>query len=371
MHGATHLGRAVRDIWNRYKRRAPDTPPPTPRPHKRQRVAQPPARRHTGHQGIIKSPSNGESNSSGSHVRRHTKKDKVPPFLNPTIVQCDTMGSLAAGTNSQDSGVTFLSFYGSTSAVNLGFPNANADIYSLWEIAQKDYGNRGFGASIPGGALGNVEFPVASIGPSNTGHKLHIHGVKTENIFTNDTSLDCMIYIYDLASKNTSATYYDPKTAWIRGVDQEEDALTLDVSDYGSIPTRYKGFNQFWKVLKLTKVELAAGRSHIHRYNYSLNKTIDTNVFYNNQVIAGVTRSQLIIVKGIQIVSATATPGTPIGPAPSKIFYKVQNVYKVTPFYAAPKKSLLFENISGSVGIAAVQQIDELTGLVQNPAVSA
>lgn len=118
--------------------------------------------------------------------------------------------------------------------------------------------------------------------------------------FTNQAPTSVEFEIYDLMCKATSTTYQDPKDLWEQGIDdinQGASSATTALQPF-SVPTTSKAFNIAWKILNVTKVELAAGRTHEHKFVKKLNIPIDTQYSNTYSQIKGVTHNQLIVIRG-------------------------------------------------------------------------
>lgn len=352
VRAGTHAGRVIHDLYQRYKRQRQETTPP--RSAKRPKSAH--KRGHAlvyrkGSEGFIVTPSAGESHSNGFHGRK--KKATLPPGSQPTTVICDILIERTWLSNLQLSYESVFSFFGNNTFTTnpTSLNSANADVLQLNALSRRD--------------LANSSNPI--LGQYDKGRKLFIHSVSTETVFTNDASSDIQIFIYDLVSKTTRTAdfngNYTPNLLWAEGASAESDFASLSITQIGRLPTQNKIFNMAWKVMKLTRVELSAGRTHVHNFLFSPQVMVDLQYFNTNAVVRGISTTQLIIVHGCNLVSATTTAGSNIGVAPGVLFSKTTCKYKVTPIDVPPKKVFLFENCNQQLTVGQTSEMNEETAV--------
>lgn len=301
--------------------------------------------------GFITSPSAGESHSSGFYGRKHRHNS-----LEMTTVICDVLRTDAFNSNAQTPFETVFGFWGNNTFTTnpTTLTNANADVLQLNAFARRDAANTASTAPI--------------LGEFDKGRQLFVHSCKSESIFTNDGSTDIQIYIYDLVSKVTRTSDYNgfvsPLQLWAEGITAERDfapAASGTVAVLGRLPTQTKIFNMGWKTMKLTKVELSAGRTHVHRFNFSPQMVVDMQYFNTNAVVKGVSCAQLVIVHGTNLVSAIGSIGANIGVSPGLLYSKTTAKYQVTPLVQPPKKIFVFENATANVSIVLTSEMNEET----------
>lgn len=141
--------------------------------------------------------------------------------------------------------------------------------------------------------------------------KILLKSVTANLVLTNEAPGACEIDIWDLICNCSTSSYATPTSQWVQGLVDEEGPATDTVNMLYSIPTMTKRFNLNWKVIKRTRLELGAGRSHRHTCYYRPNIIIDSQYANTFQMIKGVTRAIMVTVKGLPSdTSNTYTVGT-------------------------------------------------------------
>jgi len=131
------------------------------------------------------------------------------------------------------------------------------------------------------------------------------------NQFPTTTEVD----IYDLVSKVTvnEAGYIAPQSAWNQGTTDmnANNPAYNSTTNLGANPMASKDFNIRWKIIKKTRLKLPGGKEHIHLWNYTANRIIDTEYFANNYVVKGLTHTIMVVARGsIGDSAQTAAAGT-------------------------------------------------------------
>lgn len=144
--------------------------------------------------------------------------------------------------------------------------------------------------------------------------KMIIRGLKAEISLVNSSSTNSALTIYDCicrkdcsVSANSSAV-----NAWGTGVDSAGGSAT-DYQTIGSIPEESVTFNEFYKVVQRTRINLAPGELHRHEIYYSPEKVLSglylTNVPYG---IAGITTHTMFVHHGMPAHDSTTTTNVTI-----------------------------------------------------------
>lgn len=130
--------------------------------------------------------------------------------------------------------------------------------------------------------------------------KMLVERMSMATTFTNQAPTSVEFDIYDLQAKITNQGLLSPITEWESGLDDANQGLSSATTIYLPyvLPTSSKKFNIAWKVVGKQTVELAAGRSHEHKFMKSVNIPIDSEYPQNYEMIKGVTCHQLIVIKG-------------------------------------------------------------------------
>lgn len=143
----------------------------------------------------------------------------------------------------------------------------------------------------------------------NASIKLYAESLISNLELSNQSVAACTLDIYDCVAKVSSnnATFYGPTLCWNRGI-LEEDFTSGNILGGGiytgtslfpyAVPTTSRMFNQYWKIVKRTTVEMDEGTSHSHVFNFSPHKIIDTQDFNQNPMIKGLTCCHFIVARG-------------------------------------------------------------------------
>lgn len=238
---------------------------------------------------IIRSPSFGVSHSSFSFGKgRYPKSFKM--ISAPETI--DTIGSGGATTT----GVTGLQLV----------QTLNSHLYSS-ELSTLSLQNmQYFGA--PTG-LGNL----ATAGM--TSYKLGIDMAQSKTMITNCEGQSCTVFLYDCIAKRDSTTFPDAPTCWTQGLSDTLKGTSLvytaGTTMPGAVPTSSKFFNQHWRVLKRTMVEIGPGRTHEHLFKHRVNRVIDTELIRGTNTLKGLTTQTFFVAYGVPCDSlATNAVGT-------------------------------------------------------------
>lgn len=117
-------------------------------------------------------------------------------------------------------------------------------------------------------------------GSSATSSKIYHKRMAGELLITNQTNDVSVIKIYDcVARRDLSAAmtnYNDPWTAWVYGSTVSDVPSGSNSSQVvGSSPFQTSAFTEFYKVLKITEVDLHSGGHHRHKVTISPNRTFN------------------------------------------------------------------------------------------------
>lgn len=170
-------------------------------------------------------------------------------------------------------------------------------------------------------------------------YKCFIEGASQTILFTNQAPTSVNFEIYDLVAKVTS-DYKDPAAVWEAGADNIEIAGgTFPKIQYPyAKPTISKAFNCAWKIKKVTKVELAAGRSHEHLHMSKINKIVDTEYAYQFGMLKDVTTVTMIVLRGgLGDNQNNRGPGT-VGYTVSKLICAYKTAYKMRILQDTPRQ---------------------------------
>lgn len=307
---------------------------------------------HNKSMKIIRSPTNGESYST---TAVSNSKYSVKNAGEPTWVRCNQLFDILADSNEQAVNNLFEAFYGQITTPGLLFTSANATVNQLFIQANLDQSNL------------SVELDA---GDKTQGRKVYCEYLHSETLLTNATNMDTEIIIYDVvANQNRDVdgeASFSPYDVWEGAMEMVENDQFRNITKMDEIPTKHTYFNYVWKTVGCHRVHLSAGRTHVHKFKYDINRLVDLQIASKGRLIRGVSCSTLIITRGIQAVSGSTgiTEQICIGTNPTRVYGKVTNEYKVRPVYAVPKKYLVYDNTLLFVEPASVDLINQFTGAV-------
>lgn len=151
--------------------------------------------------------------------------------------------------------------------------------------------------------------------------RLIFEGSKRDSMYTNASDFPCFVTILDLVFKKDipqAGTNYAPAELWKRGYDDLQKSSTGPPSYPAGVPQEYPfmyptnsaEFNKYWKVCKVTRVQMAAGRTHRHVYEHKQGRIIKHDEIQqairltDNGYWKDVTTSVLVLVNGVPVVNS-------------------------------------------------------------------
>lgn len=146
-------------------------------------------------------------------------------------------------------------------------------------------------------------------------------GYKTERIlyksclaeyaYTNSTNAVCRMLLFDIVPRtdiyNTSGDANSPVNAWSDGFSDEISGGTGGQAQIvGAMPFASVKFCHFFKVLKITNINLAPGQMHVHRVKHTPNKIINNEVLSQGNVssLRGLTLHHMGVFYGQPVLDA-------------------------------------------------------------------
>lgn len=223
-----------------------------------------------------------------------------------------------------------------------------------------------------------TSFPVATcadlavmatdvkVGTTSIAVSFLLEKVKQTISFTNSSTYQGIFTLYDCELRRdvyTGTNPVTPQAAWINGIVDELAAGAA--TNVGNKPYMSDLFNQFYKVIKTTNVELQPGANHVHTTIHKVNKKIHNEVVANVTTgMAGVTTfTMMVLASGPAHDSTTKTfvslPGIGID-CVNTIAYDYKQLLNNTTFYKKTNNLTTF-----AVG---PEVINEELGELQNAA---
>lgn len=149
-------------------------------------------------------------------------------------------------------------------------------------------------------------FPVLST-TTSTNLKMYIQNCNIKVDLTNCSQLDGIIEIYDCMSKQSADDLNGPTQDWFDGIADEvaPGFGAASSATVGYTPTQVKQFNIKWKVVKRTKVYMAGGQTHLHTFNFNVNRMVDMAYLNQVVVIKGITYASFVVFRGQPVTDGT------------------------------------------------------------------
>lgn len=130
----------------------------------------------------------------------------------------------------------------------------------------------------------------------------------------NQTNTNCKLTLYDISVKRNafSSTYDTPIEAWDKGYLDMNAALTSHSKEVGATPFKSPEFRLYFKVQKVTTMNLEPGMEHEHTVIQRLNRRVTSTEFANRGstfYFKNLTHFTLAVFHG-SLVHESATPAT-------------------------------------------------------------
>lgn len=196
--------------------------------------------------------------------------------------------------------------------------------------------------------------------------KLYLKSCNSEMMITNQTNDVVNITLYDVVARRdltgnsaNEALYITPDLAWQQGC---IDAGASSVySTVGSTPFQTPGFTEFFKIRKITHVDLHSGGHHRHRQIYDsrcmFSNEIVTELASSGGVLGGRSAFTLVVAHGFPVNSTgTSTVSTASG----KIVWAQKLQYEYMPF--TTQRTIITQTDNLPV-LATESFINDLTGV--------
>lgn len=161
----------------------------------------------------------------------------------------------------------------------------------------------------------------------NETRRLLFESYNRKIMYTNASSASAVLDLYDIVCKNDCDIFAND--AWTAGVAMETSipAGTPPVNVLGIKPWHSQRFNEFFKVVKKTTVNLTAGASHQHNVSLKLNVIMKEQRARENVCYRGITHATIAVVKGVPVCDDGDVPRL-VSTAPIKIDIVVETSSK-------------------------------------------
>lgn len=221
-------------------------------------------------------------------------------------------GVMQAGVN----GVSFSScklrskMYPSARAVLKGGP---LSVSRVIETARKEWdaGAQGIqtfsflDAESIGKLFTSVGYSAVGVGSKN----LVVKSLHVKISITNQANANCQFFIYDVEHRRDTVGGSDaatPEDAWTNGLGQVTTGTGSDgkaITAVGVTPYQSPDFCRIYKVIKVTKVYMELGKSHVHNLTINRPRVLNTRILDDSgaqtTAFKGITHSCLIVARGL------------------------------------------------------------------------
>lgn len=202
--------------------------------------------------------------------------------------------------------------------------------------------------------------------PSQVSGSLIYQGVKGSFEFTNQEQANLLMTIYMCVANGNFPTFVAPADAWEASIDETAGNARTSANVANHMPdSKPTGdyFKSRWRIVKTTKIMMAAGVTQKHYFSHVVNKEIKLSDCINYEVHKNVSVGFLVCMRGTPVdfdAVQTHGPATLIGYAPSKIVGVTQLKYtfKTIPI-ENPKITYQNNAISGTAPTAVWELNDE------------
>lgn len=143
---------------------------------------------------------------------------------------------------------------------------------------------------------------------TNSLAQAYIKSYTVKYMLTNTSSTNVFVDIYELQPRRSTTALFDAVSAFSNGIAQVDPAETA--SSIFTTPFQSRQFTQLWVVKKVFRVELAAGRTHIHTSTYNINKLYSSELYTIAQTVShqpDFTRTLMFVAYGEMANNPTGT----------------------------------------------------------------
>lgn len=197
--------------------------------------------------------------------------------------------------------------------------------------------------------------------------------IEGEILFANAAVFTTSCTIYDVIARRDlpNGNCGDPSTAWSTGI-FDESAGALNFATVGAEPFQSELFNQYFKVVGKTKVDLPSGGTHRHVIAWRPNKILHNEVFANSVYAGGgantggvmdITVFTMVVYHGQPAHDSTTITSVTISPASLDVCHKTSMRYRYLQEDAADWTRS--NNLATSFAVGA-QVVNDLVGQVQD-----
>lgn len=190
--------------------------------------------------------------------------------------------------------------------------------------------------------------------------KIYLKTLVAEHLLTNQTNDVVHLTMYDVVARRdqyNGSSYITPTGAWTQGdIDASQSSAYQIV---GSTPFQTPGFTEYWKIVKITELDLHSGGHHRHKVFVSPKKLISNEVINqigSNGVIKDLTCFTMVVCHGFP---DNSTGTSTVSTAPGKVDMVTKKQYEWQPF--GSQRTMI--SVSDNLPVNATDAIiNDLTG---------
>lgn len=174
-------------------------------------------------------------------------------------------------------------------------------------------------------------------GATPTGYKTErilLKSVTAEIGYNNNTNDQVRIILFDITPRrdiyNTSGDADSPSASWKNGLgDEISGGSSVAHLTVGAMPFNSEKFTHFFKVNKITHIELAPGQTHYHRITFSPNKILTNEALQqgNQRFFQGLSLAHMHVSYGAPTLDG---PGTGVTTQQVKVLMSSKKTYTYT-----------------------------------------
>ena len=204
------------------------------------------------------------------------------------------------------------------------------------------------------GAILTQYYGATATGAQKTS-RIYFQRSLQQYMFTNNQTNNIFVDIYDVVARRDGE--YNPVAAGDQGL--ADQGISGGLGTINITPTQSQLFNQNWKVLKRTNIELGPGVSHRHIQSIALNKAWNAERMQTGSAYyAGLSTGVLVVAWGAPCHDATTVTNVSTASVLLDIVFTRQITYTVcTPQVTASKY------VSALPTIVTEREVNEESGL--------
>lgn len=152
---------------------------------------------------------------------------------------------------------------------------------------------------------GNIMMNNAGITVGEPG-KIFLSGYQSDLMITNQDSGNCRVTLYDVVSRRDTQEI-DLIDIWDDGLKENTGTSgnTRAVGNLNSTPFQSSEFCSKFKILKTTKIQMAAGQSHVHKVRIKYSTMLSRDVVDDYQYYHGLSYCTIVVVHGMPYNAVT------------------------------------------------------------------